>query len=57
MPAESGGCFVSGGTAGNLSALVAARHAASIARGGKPPTGWPSPSPRALIRPSRRRVV
>lgn len=40
MPAESGGCFVSGGTAGNLSALVAARHAASIARGGKPATGW-----------------
>jgi len=40
MPVESGGCFVSGGTAGNLSALVAARHAASIARGGKPPTGW-----------------
>jgi glutamate/tyrosine decarboxylase-like PLP-dependent enzyme len=40
MPAGSGGCFVSGGTAGNLSALVAARHAASMARGGKPATGW-----------------
>ncbi len=26
MPAESGGVFVSGGTAGNLSALIAARH-------------------------------
>ena len=27
MPAEAGGCFVQGGTVGNLSALVAARHA------------------------------
>ncbi|MEY4173562.1 MAG: hypothetical protein RI900_727, partial [Actinomycetota bacterium] len=26
MPAEAGGVFVSGGTAGNLSALIAARH-------------------------------
>jgi L-2,4-diaminobutyrate decarboxylase len=26
LPADAGGCFVSGGTAGNLSALVAARH-------------------------------
>src|SRR4051794_40847669 len=26
MPAEAGGCFVQGGTVGNLSALVAARH-------------------------------
>ncbi|HYG72314.1 MAG TPA: pyridoxal-dependent decarboxylase, partial [Actinomycetota bacterium] len=33
MPAGTGGCFVSGGTAGNLSALVAARHAATVARG------------------------
>ena len=37
MPAGSGGCFVSGGTAGNLSALVAARHAATEARGGERP--------------------
>jgi len=29
LPAPAGGCFVSGGTAGNLSALVAARHQAS----------------------------
>ncbi|MGZ8595009.1 MAG: pyridoxal phosphate-dependent decarboxylase family protein [Actinomycetota bacterium] len=36
MPASSGGCFVSGGTAGNLSALVAARHAAASARGERP---------------------
>jgi glutamate/tyrosine decarboxylase-like PLP-dependent enzyme len=33
---EAGGVFVSGGTAGNLSALVAARHAASVARGERP---------------------
>ena len=26
LPAEAGGCFVSGGTMGNISALVAARH-------------------------------
>src|SRR3990170_4083054 len=35
MPAGAGGVFVSGGTAGNLSALVAARHAAQAARGGR----------------------
>ncbi len=29
LPATAGGCFVSGGTAGNLSALVAARHRAA----------------------------
>ena len=40
MPARSGGCFVSGGTAGNLSALVAARHAATTARGGERPARW-----------------
>src|SRR5205814_133359 len=32
--------FVSGGAAGNLSALAAARHAAAIVRGGKPAGGW-----------------
>jgi glutamate/tyrosine decarboxylase-like PLP-dependent enzyme len=36
FPAEAGGCFVSGGTAGNLSALVAARHAAFERRGSRP---------------------
>ncbi len=36
LPGEAGGVFVSGGTAGNLSALVAARHAASVARGQRP---------------------
>jgi L-2,4-diaminobutyrate decarboxylase len=32
LPADAGGCFVSGGSAGNLSALVAARDAAANAR-------------------------
>ncbi|MDQ6727072.1 MAG: aminotransferase class V-fold PLP-dependent enzyme, partial [Actinomycetota bacterium] len=32
LPAEAGGCFVSGGTMGNLSALVAARHHAQLTR-------------------------
>jgi glutamate/tyrosine decarboxylase-like PLP-dependent enzyme len=32
-PATSGGCFVSGGTTGNLSALVAARHTAELEQG------------------------
>jgi L-2,4-diaminobutyrate decarboxylase len=36
MPADTGGVFVSGGTAGNLSGLVAARHAASERLGGRP---------------------
>jgi L-2,4-diaminobutyrate decarboxylase len=36
LPEEAGGVFVSGGTNGNLSALVAARAAA----GPKPPGGW-----------------
>ncbi|MER7953127.1 pyridoxal-dependent decarboxylase [Streptomyces sp. NPDC096030] len=33
MPAEAGGCFVSGGSAGNLSALVTARDTARRHRG------------------------
>jgi L-2,4-diaminobutyrate decarboxylase len=36
LPPEAGGCFVSGGTAGNLAALIAARHAAAARRGGRP---------------------
>ena len=36
FPEEAGGVFVSGGSAGNLSALVTARHAASVRRGGRP---------------------
>ena len=36
MPAEAGGVFVSGGSAGNLSALVTARHAAARERDGRP---------------------
>lgn len=44
-PATAGGCFVSGGTLGNLSALVAARHTAEarrLARGLSrvPEGGW-----------------
>jgi hypothetical protein len=55
MPAGSGGCFVSGGTAGNLSALVAARHAASVARGGEHPRAGRSPVPTPCTLRSRRR--
>ncbi|HET6712665.1 MAG TPA: pyridoxal-dependent decarboxylase, partial [Actinomycetota bacterium] len=40
FPAEAGGVFVSGGSAGNLSALVAARANAAKRLGGRPPTGW-----------------
>jgi L-2,4-diaminobutyrate decarboxylase len=36
MPEEAGGCFVQGGTVGNLSALVTARHA-FVAEHGRPP--------------------
>ena len=36
LPATAGGCFVSGGTAGNLSALVAARHHAASHRDDRP---------------------
>jgi glutamate/tyrosine decarboxylase-like PLP-dependent enzyme len=36
LPAAAGGCFVSGGSAGNLSALVAARDAATTRRGSRP---------------------
>jgi L-2,4-diaminobutyrate decarboxylase len=37
MPEQAGGCFVSGGTIGNLSALVAARHTYLAERGGERP--------------------
>jgi glutamate/tyrosine decarboxylase-like PLP-dependent enzyme len=43
LPAEAGGCFVSGGSAGNLGALVAARDAAAdtrTAEGRDRPTRW-----------------
>jgi len=36
FPAEAGGVFVQGGTNGNLSALVAARHDAALRRAGRP---------------------
>jgi glutamate/tyrosine decarboxylase-like PLP-dependent enzyme len=36
LPGGAGGCFVQGGTVGNLSALVAARHAFLTQRGGRP---------------------
>ena len=35
MPEQAGGCFVSGGTIGNLSALVAARYTYLAERGGE----------------------
>ena len=40
LPPEAGGCFVSGGTAGNLAALVAARQAARERLTGHPPSRW-----------------
>jgi glutamate/tyrosine decarboxylase-like PLP-dependent enzyme len=39
-PLTAAGCFVAGGTGGNLSALTAARHAALLRRGRRPPGGW-----------------
>jgi glutamate/tyrosine decarboxylase-like PLP-dependent enzyme len=39
-PPSAAGCFVAGGTLGNLSALAAARHAALARRGERPPGGW-----------------
>ncbi len=39
-PPGAGGCFVAGGTAGNLSALAAARHRAHKRRGARPADGW-----------------
>jgi glutamate/tyrosine decarboxylase-like PLP-dependent enzyme len=39
-PPTAAGCFVAGGTGGNLSALAAARHAALARRGKRPPGGW-----------------
>ena len=39
-PADAGGCFVSGGTSGQLSALVAARDDRTRRRGGRPAAGW-----------------
>jgi glutamate/tyrosine decarboxylase-like PLP-dependent enzyme len=38
FPAEAGGCFVAGGSAGNLSALVVARDTAAYRRGGAAPS-------------------
>ncbi|MFN8187306.1 MAG: aminotransferase class V-fold PLP-dependent enzyme [Gaiellales bacterium] len=40
FPPGAGGCFVSGGTAGNLAALVSARQAALERRGGVRPARW-----------------
>ena len=40
FPAGAGGAFVSGGSAGNLSALVTARAVAGRRRGGRPAAGW-----------------
>ena len=40
LPGTAGGCFVSGGSAGNLSGLAAARNAARERRTGEPPARW-----------------
>jgi glutamate/tyrosine decarboxylase-like PLP-dependent enzyme len=40
FPESAGGVFVQGGTLGNLSALVAARHTAAARRGGERPARW-----------------
>ncbi len=40
FPESAGGVFVQGGTLGNLSALVAARHAAAAGRDGERPARW-----------------
>jgi L-2,4-diaminobutyrate decarboxylase len=40
LPEGAGGVFVPGGTVGNLSALVAARHTARLTREGEPPQRW-----------------
>ncbi len=40
FPADAGGAFVQGGTLGNLSALVAARHTARSRRTAEPPARW-----------------
>ena len=39
-PSDAGGCFVAGGTSGNLSALMTARETATTRRGGRPAGGW-----------------
>ena len=39
-PQTAGGCFVAGGTSGNLSALMTARETAKTRRGGRPSDGW-----------------
>jgi len=40
FPPQAGGCFVQGGTTGNLSALVAARHTAARRHGPRWPQRW-----------------
>ena len=49
MPTSAGGVFVSGGSAANLSALVAARHRARQRRGARPNRWWIAVSSEAHI--------
>jgi aromatic-L-amino-acid/L-tryptophan decarboxylase len=55
LPGPAGGCFVSGGSAANLSALVVAREVAKRqAANGGPANGGPANGERAAGRPPRR---
>ena len=55
LPDGAGGCFVSGGSAGNLSALMVARDTVAHRMGDRAPNGPWSPSARKPTRRSARR--
>src|SRR6202034_2730077 len=52
FPLGAGGCFVAGGSAGNLSALVVARDTVRHRRGGADPPAGPLIGVEALIIPT-----